>query len=203
MKIIPRDKLPNFTLPLPIFTSVHIADAICKRGEEFDVLVGLETKYVDQLKKLSLDESDTDLQENTGDAARFGTGSYEVWYKKNRTIFALVHKQTDMLAAIAWYGPKSLGKKSIKLVKETKDKEQKIWHTGSFRSYPLFRGRGVMKIFIEFSMNFYRRHFLNIKFWLGMDDRNGAMTKLASALGFEVDEKNSDLSENWLVMTKV
>lgn len=203
MKINPRDNLADFSLPLPIYTSFHVADAICKRGEEFDVWVGFEKKYVDQLKKLSLDESDTELQENTGDAARFGTGSYETWYKKNRTVFALVHKQTDALAAIIWFGPKTLGKKSIKLIKDGKNKEEKIWHTGSIRSYPNFRGRGMMKNFVEFSMNFYKRYFLNIKFWLGMDDRNGAVIKLATKLGFEVDEKNSDLSDNWLVMTKV
>lgn len=202
MKINPRDNLPDFTLPLPIFTSVHIADAICKRGEEFDVLVGLEKKYVDQLKALSLDESDTDLRANTGDYNRFGIGSYEKWYKKNRTVFALIHKQTDSLAAIFWLGPKPLGAKSMKFGPEKKYETQAEWHTGSVRSYPGFRGRGMMRNFIEFSMNFYKRHFLNIKFWLGMDDRNGAITKLATELGFEVDEANSDLADNWLVMTK-
>src|SRR3989344_4074935 len=108
MKIIPRDNLPDFSLPLPIFTSVHIADAISSDGDEFDVLVGLDKKYADQLRELSEDESDVDLQNFTGDRRRFVEKTYEHWYKKVRTPFALIHKQTDSLAAIIWFGPKPI-----------------------------------------------------------------------------------------------
>lgn len=196
--------MPDFSLPLPLFASVHIADAICKRGDEFDVLVGLDRKYVEQLKELSLDESDSELQNNTGDYLRFGEGSYEAWYKKNRTVIALIHKQSDALAAIIWFGPKALGKKSIKFGKEEAGGGyEATWHTISVRAYPSFRGRGMMKNFVEFAIEVYKRHFINIKFWAGMDDRNHGVVRLLSELGFEIDEKNSDLPLNWLVMTKV
>jgi hypothetical protein len=202
MKIIPRENLPDLSLPLPIYTSVTIADAICKRGEEFDVIVGLGHDHVEQLKKLSLDETDEELHANTGDKERFGAGSYEAWYKKNRTIFALIHKQTDSLAALIWFGPKRFGEKSIKFGNKGSNEPEATWHTVSVRSYPGFRGRGMMKNFLGFSMKFYKRFFINIKFWAGMDSRNPAVIRLLTDSGFAVNHENSDLISNWLVMSK-
>jgi hypothetical protein len=203
MKIIPRENLPDLSLPLPIHTSVIIADAICKMGEEFDLVVGLSQEYIEQLKKLSLDESDIELQANTGDYERFGTGSYEEWYKKNRTIFALIHKQTDAIAALVWFGPKRFGEKSIKLGSNGVNQPEAVWHTVSVRSYPGFRGRGMMRNFLDFSMAFYKRFFIHIKFWAGMDARNPAVIHLLTTAGFEESRENSDLMANWLVMAKM
>lgn len=202
MRITPLNNLADFSLPLPVYTSVHIADAICKQGEEYNILIGIEKKYAEQLKKLSLDESDIDLQNNTGDRRRFGEGSYEEWYEKNRTPFILVHKQTDKLAALIWFGPKSLGKKSLKFGEEEKDKVQNNWHTAVWRSYPAFRGRGFMKDFTQFAMEVYKKQFPGIGFWAGMDNRNTATIMLSTKLGFEIDLENSDLSANWLVAIK-
>jgi hypothetical protein len=202
VKIIPKENLLNFSLPLPIYSAIRIADGIGKDGEEFDVYVGLEKKYIEQLKQLSLDNKDVDLQSHTGDRARFGEGSYEVWYNKSRTPFCLIHKRTDALAAFIWFGPKPLGEKSLKFRKDREYEKQDIWHTISCRSYPLFRGKGLMKNFIKFAMDIYKNHFPSVMIWNGMDDRNTAMVKLSSDLGFETDKENSDLSEHWLVMVK-
>ncbi|HEY4513591.1 MAG TPA: hypothetical protein VJH06_03725 [Candidatus Paceibacterota bacterium] len=202
MKIFPKENLLNFSLPLPIFNSLHIADAICQRGDEFDVLVGMEKKYAEQLKQLSEDESDVDLQNYTGDKERFVVGSYEDWYKKNRTPFILVHKQTDTLAAIIWFGPKPLGKKSMKFGSNDERKIDSDWHTVSFRAYPLFRGRGMMVNFTKFVFDIYRKHFPNSVFWTGSDDRNTVFLKFISELGFKIDEENSDLQAHWQVMIK-
>ena len=187
---------------MPIYSAIRIADGIGKDGEEFDVYVGLEKKYIEQLKQLSLDNKDVDLQSHTGDRARFGEGSYEVWYNKSRTPFCLIHKRTDALAAFIWFGPKPLGEKSLKFRKDREYEKQDIWHTISCRSYPLFRGKGLMKNFIKFAMDIYKNHFPSVMIWNGMDDRNTAMVKLSSDLGFETDKENSDLSEHWLVMVK-
>jgi hypothetical protein len=205
MKIILKKDPQNVELPLPIFSTIHIADAIGKDGEEFDMLIGLDKKYVEQLKKLSLDKKDTELQENTGDKNRFGEGSYEEWYALNRTPFCLIHKRTDALAALVWFGRKDLGKKSIKFGKDEGEKEsapKNHWHTISCRSYPLFRGKGLMKNFIKFTMDTYKNKFPDAMFWSGTDDRNNAMKKVFSNLEFEIDKENSDLSNNWLVMIK-
>ncbi|MDO8240979.1 MAG: hypothetical protein Q7T51_03310 [Candidatus Moranbacteria bacterium] len=203
MKITSSSKQEIISLPVPIYSSIKIADAIDKDGIEYAMFVGIDEKYVQQLKELSLDKSDTAIQNNTGDRRRFGEGSYEEWYKKNRTPFVLIDKQKDVLAAIIWFGPKSLGKKSLKFGEESKDVIQNEWHTVVWRCYPMYRGRGLMKAFSQYVMGVYKEQFLeNIKFWAGMDNRNDAMVSLSLKLGFKADMENSDLKSNWLVVVK-
>jgi RimJ/RimL family protein N-acetyltransferase len=204
MKIIPKKDLRNVSLPISIYSVFHIADAINKDGEEFDVHVGLDKEHVLQLHELSLDESDIELQRNTGDRNRFGLGSYKEWYEKKRTPFCLIHKRTNSLAALVWFGPKDLGIKSIKFGKENENRSvlNKGWHTISCRSYPGYRRTGLMSNFTKFVMEIYKEKFPNIRFWGGVDARNKGIVKLMSNLGFSVDEVNSDLAENWLVMIK-
>jgi hypothetical protein len=206
MKIISQKNIQNFSLPLPIFNSIHLADAVSGDGEEFYVFVGLNKEQVKQLKDFSLNENDAELQKNTGDRNRFGLGSYEEWYKKNRTPFCLIHKRTDSLAALVWFGPKNLGQKSIKFGQIINEYQQpgagNNWHTISYRSYLPFRGKGLMKNFTKFSMDIYKKQFSNVLFWAGLDNRNKGSVKLLTSLNFEINEENSDLPQNWLVMIK-
>lgn len=203
MKINPLNKQEKISLPVPIYSSIKIADAIDKNGREYSIFIGIENKYAQQLKRLSLDKSDVAIQNNTGDRRRFGEGSYQEWYEKNRTPFVLIDKQKDELAAIIWFGPKSLGKKSLKFGEESKDITQNEWHTVVWRCYPTYRGSGLMKSFSSYVTEVYKKQFLeNIKFWAGMDNRNNAMVGLSAKLGFEADEENSDLDSNWLVVVK-
>lgn len=203
MKIIPRDRTEKYTLPLSIYKSIHLADAICREGKEFDVLIGLNKEQVAQLRQLSADESDTALQDFTGDWQRFVEGTYQDWYQKSRTILALVHKQSDDLAAVVWFGPKPLGEKSPKFGGSDGQKRDSDWHTVSFRAYPKYRGKGIMKNFTQFAMDTYKKHFPHIKFWAGLDDRNNASQRLLLSLGFKVNEEYSDLPAHWLIITKV
>lgn len=190
------------SLPLPIYESIQISDYTSKDGEEFSIFLGLDKNMVAQLKKYSLDTSDTELQKNTGDMKRFGVGLYEDWYKKDRTPFALIQRNTNILAALLWFGPKPLGKKSMKFNDTQEQKTGSTWHTMSLRSYPNFRGKGLMKDFTKFAMDFYKEQFPNVTLWAGMDNRNNAVVKLNNVLGFKINEENSDLASNWLVMTK-
>jgi hypothetical protein len=193
MKIISKKNLPNFLLPLSIYNSIYIADAFSKEGEEFDLLIGLERKYVEQLQQFSLNENDVDLQKNTGDKKRFGEGSYEDWYKKNRTPICLIHKSSDTLAALIWFGPESLF-----------PGDEKNWHTAGWRSYKPFRGKGIMKNFIDFATDIYMQNVKNteqnINLWVAIKRGNTASSGLASALGFQVLEEASD--EVSLIMIK-
>ncbi len=134
---------------------------------------------------------------------RFGIGSYDDWYKKNRTIFTLIHKQTDALAALIWLGPKPLGKKFPRTGKEEKYEAADDWHTVSWRSYPGFRGRGMMKNFTKFVMDTYREKFPKMKLWFITEDVNKAMQKLGSELGFEKEEAMSELVPGSIVMIKL
>jgi len=184
-------------LPLPIYESVKIKD-----DGEFSIFIGLDKKLVEQLKKYSADESDTELQKNTGDRKRFGEGAYEDWYAKDRTPFALIHNPTGSMAGLAWFGPKPLGKKSMKFEGTEEIRIESNWHAIAFRSYAPFRGRGLMKNFAKFVINFYLKEFPNVILWAGLNDKNTAVFKLNTELGFIVDRDSSDLSSNWLVMVK-
>lgn len=189
MKIISLKNLPDFALPLPIYHSVRLADAIGKDGEEFGVFVGLNEKCVEQLKKFSLNKDDVELQNNTGDKERFGEGLYEDWYAKNRTPFCLIHKRTDALAALVWLGPKPLF---------TNDNNN--WQVISWRSYPPFRRKGIMKNFTQFAMDVYKKSVPDAKIWTTIKRNNFGSAQLAVNLDFEIlDEVSDDLS---LVMVK-
>ena len=180
MKIIPQNNAPKFSLPLPIWSSVHLADAIGEDGEELSVFVGLEKKYTEQLKAIALDENDVDLQKHTGDRERFGLGSYEDWYEKNRTPFALIHKQSDALSALVWFGPRPLFA------------DENYWQTAAWRSYGPFRGKGIMRNFTQFAMEIYRKSFPDAKFWIALKRDNKGSAQLAVNLDFEVLEEASD-----------
>ena len=106
------------TLPIPIYTSARIGSMRSRDGETFTMYAGLEIDQVAQLRAYSLDETDEEIQKNTSDRQRFGEGSYEKWYAKGRVPFALVHDATGTLAAITWFGPKPLGRKSLKHLSE-------------------------------------------------------------------------------------
>jgi hypothetical protein len=188
MKIISINNVPEFSLPLPIYHSAHLADAIGKDGEEFSVFIGMEKKYAEQLRQLSLDADDEQLQNNTGDKKRFGEGSYKDWYGKNRTPFCLIHKQSDALVAIIWLGPKPL------FSNETN------WHSVGWRSYNPFRGKGLMRNFAKFAMDIYIKNFPDIKFWITTRRENIGSAKLATSLDFQILEEASNNAS--LVMVK-
>jgi len=208
MEITPNNPTESLSFPLSLYKSVKIGEATGKDGARFFIFVGLDKKLAGELKKLSLDESDVELQKNTSDRERFGAGSYEAWYAKDRVPFALTSAKTGELAAIAWFGPKALGRKSQKHLseKEKQENENLIpnenWHTISYRCYPHFRGKGLMKGFVGFAMNLYIKHNPGIKIWAGINSENMASDALATGLGFQVDEDASDRAAHWLVMIK-
>lgn len=184
--------------------SVRIGEMTGKTGEVFDLVVGLDEKLVAQLKEHSLDMSDTDLQENTSDHARFGEGSYEKWYAKDRVPFALVHKESGMLAALIWFGPKPLGRKSLKHLSDAEKAQDESamdagdWHTIVFRAYNPYRGQGLMKPFALKSMEIYKHYFPTARIWAGINAKNAASIALSEKIGLHKGESVSD--ENWVAM---
>src|SRR5690349_9359568 len=99
--------------PLPVYESVTLGSAEGSDGTHFVIREGLDASLIAQLREHSLDLADTELQK-TSDYERFGKGSYEDWYaSKERTMFALVEEESGALAALAWFGPKPLGRKSM------------------------------------------------------------------------------------------
>lgn len=192
------------TLPLPLFSFSIIGEMSGKTGDVFDVVIGLSKEHVGQLKQYSLDMSDVDLQENTSDYARFGEGSYEEWYDKNRTPFALIHKKTNTLAALIWLGPKPLGRKSLKhLSPEERAEDERTmdsgnWHTIVFRAYNPYRGQGLMKEFARKVIEIYTHYYPEARIWAGINAKNTASIALSEKIGLRKDESVSD--ENWTTM---
>ncbi|OHB19774.1 MAG: hypothetical protein A2854_03950 [Parcubacteria group bacterium RIFCSPHIGHO2_01_FULL_56_18] len=197
----------QLSLPLPLYTAEKIATFTDSRGESFDIMLGADESIVQQLRKKSLDTTDTDLQDNTSDFKRFGGGSYEEWYSKGRTPFALVHQASVALAAFAWFGPKPLGRKSLKYLSEAELKEElnqkeKTWHTLVYRSYLPYRGKGLMGDFIRFAIAEYRKHYPEAKLWVGGNADNAASMGLAERLGFKRRDDLFDAEKNWMAMVQ-
>ncbi len=187
----------GFSLPLPVFGMLKIATLTSRDGERFSVFVGADKEVAEQLKAKSLDTTDTDIQGNTSDRQRFGEGSYEEWYSKDRTPFVLMHDATKELAAFVWFGPKPLGRKSLKYLSESElqaegSQVEAEWHTVSYRSYPPFRGTGIMTPFVTFAIKQYRSLQPGVRIWAGVDATNPASVGFIKKLGFTLDESVSD-----------
>ncbi|MEN9413063.1 MAG: hypothetical protein RLZZ342_150, partial [Candidatus Parcubacteria bacterium] len=117
MKITLNETLFPASIPLALYETCPIGSIETDAGQVFTCVVGLDAQGAAQLKQLSLAD-DSALRENTSDYERFGVGSYEEWYAKGRSIFALLDETSGALAAIVWYGPKPLGRKSLKHLSE-------------------------------------------------------------------------------------
>lgn len=198
----PVNTLPE-KLPVPMYETFSVEHFTSRTNDLFTVRIGLDKELIDQLKTYSLDTSDTDLQENTSDYERFGKGSYEEWYAKGRTPFALVHEKTGALAALVWFGPKPLGRKSLKhLSVEEREREGKVqedvWHTIVFRAYHPFRGQGLMTSFAKMAIQTYKKYFPHAKLWAGINATNAGSIALAEKLGFVRESSLSD--EKWTAM---
>lgn len=197
--------MTDLQLPLPIYTEIPIDTVLSKDGQEFTLTIGLDEEHIGQLKQYSLDETDAEIQSHTSDRQRFGEGSYEEWYAKERTPFALVHKETGALAALAWFGPKPLGRKSLRFLSEEELQKENIqekgdWHTIVYRSYRPFRGRGIMRDFLQKALSVYLAHYPEAKLWAGVSTENAASAALAEKLGFKPDFV--DTEKRWMTMIK-
>jgi RimJ/RimL family protein N-acetyltransferase len=189
---------------IQIYESREIGSLEARDGEKFSMVIGLSTDLVAQLKRFSLDLSDEDLQKNTSDYKRFGEGSYEEWFGKERTPYALV-SASGALAALAWFGPKPLGRKSLRYLSEEEVAKESMqekgdWHTIVYRAYNPFRGKGLMTRFVKLGMKDYEERHPNAKFWAGISTKNEASMALASKLGFVIDPELTDADNAWAAM---
>lgn len=207
MDVKPYKVATSLALPLGLYESVPIADAISRDNESFVVVSGLDRHMAEQVKHYSLDEDDADLQENTSDKKRFGEGSYEEWYAKGRSPFALIHEKSDTLTAICWFGPKPLGQKSMKYLSESEMEEEKKataenWHTISYRSYNPFRGKGHMRGFVQFAIDTYTKAYPEAKLWAIFNAKNEGSIALAKKLGFVPRSDVSHPEDHLLTMVR-
>lgn len=194
MEITKGSNVTDIKLPVPPYTSLVIADAV-HGDDKFTVVIGLDEKLVRQLKAYSSDTEDTAIQNETSDLKRFGEGSYETWYAKDRTPFGLVHTETGALAALAWFGPEEFPNAPPLA-------HPKTWHTIAYRSYVPFRGKGFMKAFCRFCIETYGTFRPEVRLWAGIHSDNISSIKLAEALGFERVDSPAATESSQIVMVQ-
>jgi RimJ/RimL family protein N-acetyltransferase len=188
-----------------IYSSERI-ETVHIRGGIYRIHKGLSRDMVDTLRAYSLDIHDTELRKATSDYERFGLGSYEEWYAKGRIAYALIDDATDTLAALVWFGPKTLGRPSLKhLTPEEQATEhahtQGDWHTVSYRAYGSFRGKGLMRTFVTYAMENYLHNNQGIRLWLSIDTENEASKIFAQKIGFLEDAQLSNPAVHHYVYT--
>ncbi len=193
-------------LPLPLYATQSVGRLESQELGTFRLVVGLDEALVAQLRAYSLDERDRDIQDSTSDRERFGTGSYEEWYSKNRLPFALVD-DSGALAAIVWFGPKPLGRKSLKYLTDAERAEEllqkeDVWHTLVYRSYVPYRGKGLMTPFVRACVDEYLHLHPEAKLWVGVSTKNVSSIVLASKLGFIRREDSFDAEKQWVAMVR-
>lgn len=200
---IEPDKLPP-QVPLSVFEKSSIGSAE-NNGETFDIYIGLDADQATQLREYSLNTADAALQQNTSDFLRFGQEGYEAWHSKGRVPFALVHRETGALAAFVWFGPKALGKKSMRHLSEIERAEANPpadeWHTIAFRSYPPFRGTGIMRKFVDAATDVYMHYYPGAKLWTSNSRDNLSSVALSEKLGYKTDESLSDAEVVTMIRT--
>lgn len=168
----------QFPKEMPLFATARIA-GFENGGHVYAITLGFSEDVAQSLIAHAKDESDDALRAFTGDAERFASlDSYANWYRKDRTAFALIEEKTEALAACIWFGEKE---PPVAVPQQ----EGRTYHTASFRSYPPYRGKGLMKPFARFVLDTYQKQFGDVCIWLSTSEDNTVALGLYHALGFK------------------
>lgn len=172
-------ELSEITLPkkIGLYDSFTLGTMEGKDGTIFNVIVGLTKAHADELKQKALDDNDALLQNNTSDRRRFGEGSYEAWFKKDRTPFALTDAGGH-LAALVYFGPEEPPA-------ELQIQNALQWDTIGLRSYEPYRGKGIMSPFVAIAFDLYRAMRPGRSFWLVTNADNAPVVHIFKKLGFQ------------------
>lgn len=200
LDITEKKNYKDLGLPQGLYCGELFAEADGGDAGTFDVYAGLREKYVDQLRAYSLDQSDIALQENTTDYERYGIGNYEERFeKKVRYVIALVHRETDTLASILWYGPRPLPS-DVVLDSAYLEIPSTQWDTVAMRTYGNFRGKGITTAFNLFALAKYRQQFPDRSLWLGVQKSNAAGNRLYEKIGFVTQGDDVIDAENVMIL---
>ncbi len=162
---------------LALHESELFAKAVGEDGTVFSVVRGLSKPLVEDLRRHSLDTSDTELMQGTSDYRRFGEGDYETWFAKGRYPYALTHD--DSLAALIWFGAEELPGEFANYGGPVGTND-----TLAFRSYEPYRGKRLMGDFSRFVIDAYTQSHPGRKLWLQTNIDNAPAIHLYERLGF-------------------
>lgn len=199
--------ITELTFPQSLFDCQKIASAKHADLGSFSVYVGLSEKYANDIKKYSLDKSDTALQEATGDYERFGKSDYPERYKKKpRTQIILVHDESDEIASFIWFGPRNVPK-DIEIIGDQEKggalpvlaQQKGGWFTGSYRTYGIYRGVKITRTFSLYVLELYATLHPQTNMWLAVQMHNAPAIGLYQKLGFHT--YGVDAKEKEYVMT--
>lgn len=154
--------------PLP---GKRLARVIARADSAFVLSEGLSDALVAELVARSADESDEELAKNTSDRERFASAeAYDAWLSKERYPYALSDAE-GRLAALIWYGPEV-----------TPDGRE--GDTIAFRSYPPYRGTGIMGDLSRFVLARHGELREGRMLWLATNEDNAGGIRLYEKLGF-------------------
>lgn len=163
--------------PLALYESERLGEAVSEDGTVFSIVRGLSEPLAEDLKRHSLDESDTELMQGTSDRRRFGEGSYDAWFAKGRYPYALAHG--NALAALIWFGAEELPEEFA-----TYGGNAGTNDTLAFRSYEPYRGKRLMGDFSRFVIDAYAKNHAGRTLWLQTNTDNAPAIRLYERLGF-------------------
>lgn len=178
-------------LPLPLYKRVFIGTLVMPDSTRLSIYLGADEDTAHQLREQAL-SADEELLTNTHDRARFGEGSYEDWYAKGRSPFSLVD-DVGNLAAFIWFGAEMPPKECAQGV------ESVLWDTVAFRSYPPYRGRGMMTPLACFVIETYERLMPGHHLWLAARTENIPALGLYGKLGFQVCGYGEDGTRTYMI----
>ena len=170
-------------LPLSLHDSVALGELHLPDGTMLTAHLGLTEDMARALKERSLDEADEEIQNNTSDRRRFGEGSYEEWFARERYPFVLTDS-AGKLTSLIWFGPEPLPSDGEELSTVQPQQDASEWDTMGFRSYMPYRGKGIMTPFSRFVIETYLRIRPQRCLWLATGVENGAGIRLYEKLGF-------------------
>jgi len=172
---------PKSTTPQPgLFERRMLGPPICKGTSVDGLEYGPDERLVEQVITYSNSESDKDLREATSDKERCKeVDAYTQRDKKGSFPFELTDER-GILASLIWYGPAQ----PPMLNNQGRPEPDQKWDTIAFRSYPPFRGQGLMRAFVDAVLRRHASDRPDHNMWLSVKAENMRAQELYRSLGF-------------------
>ena len=149
--------------------------------------LGISETHIDDIIKYTRDSEDEALQKNTWDSKRFSSSeTMQKWYSDSgRRVYTLIGPDNELLG-ICYYRP-SLTPNILEVVNTCKSdnlKNAKHTSTWGIRLYPIARGKGLAKDFLQVSERVYRSEFSDTLICVDIEEDNIPSRKTFEKCGY-------------------